>query len=105
MYYIVYWLIQIPDKENSPLLSVLTRVYCISCIHNLGLQCNRYKLVSINGEPLLARKWGIGDLNFQGVIIPTQNDLYKWGEIDKSKHNTYKLLLFNAYSTHSEKNM
>ena len=23
--------------------------------------------------------WGMGDLNFQGVIIPIQNDLCKWG--------------------------
>ena len=36
--------------------------------------------VSINGEPLLAGKWEIGDRNFQGAIIPIQNGLHKWGE-------------------------
>ena len=59
------------------------------------IQCNLYKCglykwgTSISGEilsifvhfhrnePLLAGKWGMGDLNFQGAIIPIQNDLYK----------------------------
>ena len=31
-------------------------------------------------EPLLPGKWGMDDLNYQGIIIPIQNDLYKGGE-------------------------
>ena len=53
-------------------------------------------------EPLLAGKWwGMEDLNFQGVIIPIQNDLYKWGDMLIVKcgschiHKYYYVIAFN----------
>ena len=55
--------------------------------------------VSINGEPLLAGNWGMGDLNFQGVIIPIQNGLYKWGEWRNPNVIVIKLYCISNKST------
>ena len=115
------------DARKCKLKLAVYKYYCplsiyifICILYCVLIQCNLYKWglykrgTSISGEilvhivhfhtnePLLAEKWGMEDLNSQGVIILIQKDLYKWGEIDKSQHDSYKLWLFNAYSTHSE---
>ena len=46
-------------------------------------------------EPLLAGKWGMRYVNFRGVIIPIQNDHYKWGGgIDRSYISGYIICIY-----------
>ena len=81
------------EIDIDPFLDGLSDVSAIECdtptLQSLALYIYIWE-TSISGEiwsilvhlhsngPLLAGKWGMGDLNFQGVIIPIQNDLYKW---------------------------